>query len=286
MLSLEREIDALRPALGDARAGALIARERREVFSLHPELRLAAWAGAMLLASAAGIVLKERLSLLMIPAAAACYAWVWWHRSGATIADDYVLLLGGLLVSAEVVQLHRPRPFLILAIVHGLGAYVYGSRILLSLSIAGLAAAMGIERGRAFEWNAALAPRAFLTAAMLIAWRELHRRLASQPFLRVFEYFAMNLTLWGSLTLLTENGTFVLGCLLTIALAAAAMGWGFLQRSEPFVLIALVYGVIAAEALVVHYVDDAAAPWIILISTTLAIAVLIAIDRGFRARRG
>lgn len=294
MLSFEREIEALRPALGDARTDALIARERREVFSLYPELRIAAWAGAMMLAAAAGIVLKDDLSLLIIPAAVACYAWVWWHRSRATLADDYVLLLGALLVSAEVLM-RWPRQFLPLAIVHGAGAYLYRSRLLLSLSIAALAAWMGIERRTAFEFDAGLAPRAFVTAGLVLAWRKLHFVILSRKdgegspprlheFLRIFEHFAMHLTLWGSLTLLFEDETFTLGCILTIAFAAVAMAWGFKQRSEPFVLIAFVYGVIAAIALLVHHFKGATEV-VVLIGSIAAIVALIAIDRSFRARR-
>ncbi|HJQ37449.1 MAG TPA: hypothetical protein VKB93_09945 [Thermoanaerobaculia bacterium] len=259
---------------------------RREVFSLYHELRIAAWAGAMMLAAAAGIALKDDLSLLLIPAAIACYAWVWWHRSRAALADDYILLLGALLVSAEVLT-RWPRQFLPLAVIHGLGAYVYRSRLLLSLSISALAAFMGIERRTTLGFNSELAPRAFLTAAMLIAWRQIHvatAALSGRDFLRVFEYFAMHLTLWGSLTLLSEDRTFTLGCLLTIAFAAAAMAWGFKQRSEPFVLIAFVYGVIAAIALLVHHFNDAE-ELVVLVGSFTAIVALIAIDRSFRARR-
>ena len=61
MLSYEPELEQLRPILGDGAANVLIARERREVFSIYPELRLASWGGVMLLATAAGIVLKNNL---------------------------------------------------------------------------------------------------------------------------------------------------------------------------------------------------------------------------------
>src|SRR6185369_3447295 len=110
MLSYEPELESLRPHLGDRAADVLIARERREVFSIYPELRLASWAGVMLLTTAAGIVLKNNLdrigplalAVAMGLAAAACYGWVWWRRSRASLVDDYVLLLGALLLSADV----------------------------------------------------------------------------------------------------------------------------------------------------------------------------------------
>ena len=53
MLSFENELSQLRATLGDRVTDRLIARERREVFSIYPELRMAGWAGAMLVATAA-----------------------------------------------------------------------------------------------------------------------------------------------------------------------------------------------------------------------------------------
>src|SRR6185295_18258839 len=135
MLSLHPELESLRPLLGESVTDTLLAHERREVFSLQPELRILAWGGAMLLATAAGIVLKNNLdrigplvlALLMGLAAAACYVWVWWRRSRASLADDYVLLLGALLLSGDVAfietQFHLLgsnwyRHYLLLAVVH------------------------------------------------------------------------------------------------------------------------------------------------------------------------
>ena len=164
MLSLEPELESIRPLLGDSLTDALVARERREVVSLQPELRLLAWGGAMLLATAAGIVLKNNverlgpraLALLIALAAAGCYAFVWWRRANQSVLDDYILLLGALLVSADVAfiesQFHLlgdvwHRHFLIVAVLHGITAYVFNSRGLLSLAITALAAWLGVE------WN-------------------------------------------------------------------------------------------------------------------------------------
>lgn len=297
MLSFEPELEQLRPILGDARADALIARERREVFSLYPELRIAAWAGAMLLASAAGIVLKNNLerigplalAMLIAVAACACYAWVWWRRARATVADDYVLLLGGLLVSADLafveaqfhlLDRHWPRHFLILAIAHGAGAYAYRSRTLLSLSLAALAAWMGVER-RTFDVSRELSLRAFLTAALVIAWRELHRRLLDDTaFLRVFEHFAANLTLWGGLALASDPGYAI-----TIVLAALVVRWGFARRAESFVLYGVVYAMIAAIALLARHLSDATLALAIFVAIIAAVVVLINIRTRFHERR-
>src|SRR5262245_62076924 len=57
-----------------------------------------------------------------------------------------------------------PRQFLVLAVVHGVAAYVLGSRTLLALSIFALAAWLEIEpRVRTmFEWSTDISIRAFL----------------------------------------------------------------------------------------------------------------------------
>jgi len=162
MLSFEPELERLRPLLGHATADALIARERREVFSIQPELRICAWAGAMLLASAAALVLKNNLerigplalALMMAVAASACYAFVWRRRARASLVDEYVLLLGALLVSADLAFIENQfdlfgpaghRHFALLAVVHGAGAYAYRSRTLLTLALAAVAAWLGVS---------------------------------------------------------------------------------------------------------------------------------------------
>ena len=340
MLSLEIEIDQLRPILGDIRADALIARERCEVFSLYPELRIAAWAGAMLLATAAGIVLKNNLdrigpvalAMLMALAAIACYAWVWWRRTRATIADDYVLLLGALLLSGDFAfieaQFHLldhawPRHFLILAVLHGAGAYAYRSRMLLSLSISALAAWMGIERS-ALIFSDDFAPRAFVTAGLVLGWRQLHRvTLGPSPgaprhplpasgargdegeggpsprlrveggrrpdegreFLRVFEHFAANLTLWGSLSLLREDETFYLGCVLALAFALLVIWWGFRRRAESFVLYGFIYALIAADAPLFKHLQDTQLALAVFVSMIAGVVALIFIRNRFHERR-
>ena len=282
--------------------------QRPETFSLYPELRVLAWSGAMLLAASAGIVLKnnlERIGPLALAvaigvAAAACYAWVWWRRARATIADDYILLLGALLVSADLAFIetqfhlldhHWPKHFLLLAVLHGVAAYAYRSRTLLSLSIAALAAWLGIERRGLdpFRADIEMSPRAYLCAALLIAWREIHRRVvraSGAPFLRVFEHFAANLALWGGLLLWNDDETFRLGCVLTIVVALIVMRWGFIQRSEPFVLYAFAYAVLAIDTLLLNDVRNDTIIYVtVIVSMIAAVVTLIAIHRRFAEAR-
>lgn len=303
MLSFERELERFRDLLPDA--DRLLARERREVFSVYPEVRLLAWGGALLVATAAGILLKnnlERIGPVALAvaiglAAAACYAWVFWRRERASVVDDYILLLGALLVSADVgfieSQFHIfdqnwPRHFLLLALVHGAVAYRFDSKMVLSLSIAAMAAWLGIEQ-RQFDGPGgaevvSLSWRAFVCAGLVIVWTLLDRRFRRErTFDRVFEHFAANLALWGGFVLLFENETRLLGTLLMLVVAAAVIVWGFRIHSEPFVLYAYVYAVIAVDVLVVDFIDDAEGGlFFVVISMIGAIAGLFALHRHFR----
>ena len=306
MLSLERELESLRATLGNAATDALVARERREIFSIYPELRICAWGGATLLAAAAGILLKNNLerigplalALMIGAAAAACYVWTWLRRTRATLVDDYVVLLGALLVTADLAfvesQFHLlgdawKHHLLILAVVHAMAAYAYGSRMVLSLAIMALAGWVGFDKNRSYD---DLALPAYEAAALLIAWRALDRVLPPttnrQPptfFSRTFEHFAANIALFGGLTLLARDE--VLGGLVTLATAAAVIAWGFRTRSEPFVLYAFVYAVIALDALLIEllFSGEKAAMIVIALSMIGAIAGLIVLHARFREAR-
>ncbi len=315
MLSLEAELQSLRPAVGDVAADALIARERREVFSTYPELRICGWIGATMLAAAAGILLKnnlERIGPIALAtgigiAAAACYAFVTWRRSRASVVDDNVLLLGALLVSADLAFIesqfplfdeHWKRHLLVLAVVHALGAYVYGSRMLLSLSITSLAGWLGAGRDAD---RGELAIPAFIAAAILITWRELDRRLQTQPaplapltanrqpptsFSKTFEHFAATIALSGALTLTFEDRSRVLGAVLTLAVAAAVIAWGFRVRVEWFVLYAFVFAVIAVDVLLITtFPHGVAAALIIVVSMIGAVVSLLALHARFQELR-
>ena len=303
MLSYEPELEHLRPLLGDASTNALLARDRREVFSLHPELRILAWGGAMLLAAAAGLVLKNNLerigplalSLLMAVAAAACYAFVWWRRARAGIVDDYVLMLGALLVSADVAfiesQFHLlgdawHRHFLILAVVHGVTAYLYRSRIVLSLAIAAVAAWLGV-RETPFNNSHDYAMRAFACAALLLTWREAHRRFERQPRIRDFaptlEHFAANIAFAGAIALMFENETRIAGCLLALVIAAAVIFWGVRTKREMFVLYAFLYAVLAVDVLFAEVVNEEALIFFFIVLSIIgAIVALFAIHARVR----
>lgn len=297
MLSYEPELEHLRPLLGDASTDTLIARERREVFSLHPELRILSWGGAMLLATAAGLVLKNNLerlgplalAVLMGLAAASCYAFVWWRRARASVVHDYVLLLGALLVSADVAfiesQFHLlgdawHRHFLVLAIVHGVAAYLFRSRLVLSLSIVAVTAWLGVREtpfGNATDY----AMRALGCSALLLMWRAVHQRYgtpASRDFAPTLEHFAANAAFAGTIALMFEDETRIIGCLFALIVAAAVIFWGVRTRRETFVLYAFLYAVLAVDVLFAEIVEEVALTFFFVVLSVIgAIVALFAI---------
>ena len=294
MLSYEPELERLRPHLGDHLTDALIARQRREVFSVYPEVRIAAWAGAVLIATAVGLFVKNNFDLFdrgflaaaLTAMAAGCYAWAW--RGGRSMVNEYVLLLGALLLSADAAFIEQQfdvfgeegaRHLLLLAVIHGATAYRFNSRLILSLSIAALAGWMGIESHAPIDHDSIeFALRAFACAAVIVAWRAIDKRYRPHTeFARVFEHFAANLALWGGVLLL-EDAPF-LAALITTTLAALVMTWGFRTRVEAFVLYGFVYAVIADVGYAMTLVDEELA---VVAGMVVAIPSLVIIHRRFK----
>lgn len=270
---------------------------RREVFSIYPELRIAGWLGATMLAAAAGLLLKnnlDRIGPLALAigigvAAVACYAWTWLRRKQPSVVDDYILLLGALLVSADVAfiesQFHVlgdawKLHLLLLAFVHAAGAYAYNSRILLSLAVTSLGGYLGFDRQRGFD---DVALPGFELAGLLIAWRAVDRVARPQTtFSRTLEHFAANAALIAGLSLMDDY--LHAGTLLTIAVAAAVIAWGFRVRHEPFVLYGFVYGLIAVDWFFLETLSIAET-FVLLVSMIAGVAGLLFLHRWFKERR-
>lgn len=265
----------------------MVAAVRREVVPVGAEIRALAWIGVMLIATGVGIFISRHLdqigplaiAIAIGTLGAACYVWV--SLKSRAPLDDYVILLGALLISADAgfieSQWHLlgsewQRHFLLLAMLHAAAAYWFESRAVLSLSIAALAAWFGIERRDFLSSQTDMAIRAFTCAGVIAVWRAVNRE---RSFAGVFDQFAINLAFWGALVLTASSDTKLVGLLLTLAIAAAALWWGFRQRRELFVMYAFVYAIIAinifiAEALVV------------LVSAIAAIAALFVIHARFQ----
>ena len=325
MISLENEILRARAAgaIDEAASERLVAVERRDVFSIYGELRVLTWGGVMLIVGGVGLLVSKHLDQIgpaaiataIGLAAAACYAFAWWKRSRASsLFDEYVLLLGALLLSADVgyiesqfhlLDAHWPRHFLLLAVVHGVGAYLFGSRMVLSLAITALAGWIGVEGllHRIFDGSVELAIRAIICSAVVLAWHELDRRARHVPprpakrgeggrrpgegssFSPVFEHFAANLAFWGALILVFRDDARLPGAALAIVFAAMSLAWGLRTNAVTFVLYAYVYGVIALDVLVCNLLHEEALILLYLVfSTIVAIVGLFVTYSRFRQR--
>lgn len=316
MHSLEPEILRLREEglIAAPAAAGLFTHERREVVSVYGELRFLIWGGVMLIATGVGIIVSKNLdrigpiaiATLIALAAGACYAWTAWKRTrAASLADDYVLLLGSLLLSADVGYIEHqwhllgpvwPRHFLLLAVIHGAVAYWFGSRMVLSLSISALAAWFGIERrGGTIDSAISFALRAYLCAGTLLVWRAIDSLRKPVPrgsrpavsFSPILDHAALNLAFWGSLALVFEPDSRSLGCLIALVLAAFSAWYGFRRREERYVLYAWVYGTIALDVQVASWLgfnDGSLILLYLMVSTVCVIGGLIVTHDKLRRR--
>jgi len=267
----------------------MVAAVRREIVPVGVELRTLAWLGVMMISTGVGILIykhRDQIGALAIAIAlgalaAACYVWVS-LRPHAPL-DDYVILLGALLISADAgfieTQFHVlggewQRHFLLLAIVHAATAYWFDSRAVLSLSIVALAAWLGVEQRGLFNNELQFAARAFICAGVLVLWRVLNRRPEFAP---LFDQFAINLAFWGSLILTAHSDTKLIGLLVTLLIAAGAVWLGFHQRRELFLMYAFVYTIIAINIVVAEAL-------LVLVSTVAGIAALFVIHAAFQKR--
>ena len=203
-----------RGTLTDAQAGFFGRIARGELVSVRLELQIALWAGVTLVAAGAGILVKENLAHLgpvtigagIALAAALCLWYVarmprppfsWGPVASPTLAFDYVLLLGVLLIGTDLAYLETqyrllgpgwPWHLLLLSLIQLAFAFRYDSRAVLSLALASFAAWRGValsfagrravrartrRRSASTPWPSA---RSFVAAGMLLrrAGRKAH----------------------------------------------------------------------------------------------------------------
>ena len=168
MHSLEEELRELRSvgALDEGTTARALALERRTVFSIFKELRAALYAAVALVVTGVGILVKEHLDRIgpltlifaLALAAGACYIpaiRAHSRRSARSPGADYLLLLGALIVSADLgyaeSQFHWlgenwSRHLLLLSALHAFTAYALDSQLVLSVALATFA---GVRYARA-----------------------------------------------------------------------------------------------------------------------------------------
>ena len=158
-----------RGTLTAAQAGHFGRIARGELVSVRLELQIALWAGVTLVAAGAGILVKENLAHLgpvtigagIACAAALCLWYVarvapsfsWGPAASPTLAFDYVLLLGVLLIGTDLAYLETqykllgpnwPWHLFLLSLIQLAFAVRYDSRAVLTLALASFAAWRGV----------------------------------------------------------------------------------------------------------------------------------------------
>ena len=308
MLSLQQEYRELHAAgvIDDTVVAQRIAAEQGTTFSVCEVLRVSLYASVAAITAGLGIFLKTNidrigpLSIVMVLAlvAVACYAnAIRTHVRHETrsAVGEYILLLGALIASADLgyaesqfhwLGSHWSLHLLILFALHAGTAYALNSRLVLSVSIASLAAWFGIEGnvngllrgGNALPQSAV---RAMLCAGVIYAWREGHRRLgAVQPFKELFEHYAANIAFWGALALCLSEDARVIGMVCLGALAIVTIRVGLLSGREIFVN----YGV-AYSALGLLYIETQVIDNVLLAAITELVTVTSAVALMWRLRR-
>lgn len=306
MLTLEPEISDLRDQghLPEAVAGRLLAIERRAPMSVHDELRVALWLAVTLITTGLGLFLKKNIDqighltliLVIAVASAACYAITWMRRRAgkASAADDYLLLLGALLLSADVAYFETQyrtlgenwrHYLLIMAGIHGATAYLYDSRVVLSLALTSLAGWMGIDSRGEFtsqdSWQ--IGARLLATAALALLWRFLNDRYEKwRHFDEVFDNVVIHLAMIAALVWIFEGSLEAAGLALLAGLVAAAIWLGIRGRREAFIIYAVIYGVIGINAALLPDLDEGEALGFVLLTTPLVIVALFYIHRRWR----
>lgn len=302
MHSLETEYRELNAAgvLDEAAVLRAVALERGELFSVFEEVRFALYAAVAAIMTGIGILVQKNLERIgpislvvaLALAAAVCYSTAIRTRlrhETRSIGGDYLLLLGALLVSADLgfaesqfhwLGSHWSWQLLILAVLHAFTAYALDSRLVLSVSLTSLAGWFGIQghiRDLVFLDNSIRDSgiQALACASTIFLWREVHRRMGGIPlFKQVFEQFAANIAFWGALALCFAPRTRLAGTIVLIVLAIASIRQGLQRSQEIFVIYGIAYtalGLCFVESQITNGLFEA----VLELATVIAAVVLL-----------
>ena len=299
MNSFEEEIESLAASgvIAPERAARLIAIERRELVSLHGELRFVTWIGIALTLAGLGTIVAQNLErigplTILITLVAVSLGIDYWlvrrrtQQGELGVLDELLgTLSAGILSTAvgygetqfnwfgDYGSLH----LIVLTIAHAALAYALASPIVLSVALGTFAASFGIDL-RAGGWGAVsseeFAVRAALASGGVLAWRWIHLLSGgARRMLPPFEHLSVNLAGAAAIALaISDGGLQWIGAGAGIALAAFVWRRGNLERNALFVIYAVVYGMLAVLIPVMRAISEP-----ILVTFGTFVALLLAV---------
>ena len=302
--------------LADPEAAPLLRVARRELVSVHAELQTALYIGVLLATSGVGLFLKENherlgpavIASLLGGAALLCLAYVarrappfsWQSQASPHVAVDYVLLLGVLLLGADLAYVEAqfrllgplwPEHLLLVSLVYLVAAYRFDSRVVLGLALSsfaawrGVAVSLGTVAGMdralpAVRWNALACGAAFVAAGALSALRK--RKPHFEPT-------------WGTLGLLLVFGGLLSGVfteadsdwiLWTIALAvvsAICIGVAYRLHRTLYLAIGILAAYLGLMRLLAEVIRGSALFFVVAVSSIGVVALLVRLEHRRRA---
>lgn len=298
MRSLGPEFEEMQSdgVIDDASAAKAIALDSGRVFSVFGELRFAMYGSVAVLAAGLALLLKANLdritpmTLIVVLGliAALCYGFAiraQFRDGEQSMGGDYVLLLGALILSADLgyaeLQFHWlgsnwSRHLLALALLHAVTAYALRSPLVFSLALGAFVSWLGIEPGfgSLLQPNIALpgaGTRALSAAATLLIWRGIHRFFDRSTSLQnVLDQFIANLSFWGALCWCFIADWRLAGLAALAIFAAVSIREGLESAREIFVLYGVTYaaiGLCGVEAAVLRE------PFLVMLSMLVTLIV-------------
>jgi len=285
---------------------------RGELLSVHAELRFLLYLGVLLITGGVGVLVRQNLdrigpvviAVALGLAALAALAWVVrvappfsWHAvPSPNLAFDYVLLLGVLLAAADLAYIEVkltplgsewPWHLLLVALLTGLAAFRFDSRVVFSLALSTFAAWRGVSAGRlgstlwaepeAVRWNAIVCGALFAVLGIVLLST---RRKAHFETLAV--HLGWLLILGGLGSGLTESGgTGLAWSALLLVVGAALAAGAYRFRRFPLFAFGVLAAYVALSRLVIEAIAETAAAalgcfWFSITSILVIIGLVVA----------
>jgi len=254
---------------------------RRELVSVRIELRLLLYPGVLLLTSGVGVLVAEHhdaigpvaIAATVAVAGAGCLAWVaraapafsWGEVDSPSVAFDYVLLLGCLLLAADlgyaeaqftVLGPRLPFHLLVVGVLEMLAAYRWDSRVVLGLSLTTLAAWRGVSvtlQALGARVSDDLRVNAIVIGLVYLVFAALSPRLERKPhFEPVFANVGLLLVLGGLVSGVLDRRSWATWLVALVVVAGVVIVAAFRLRRS----LAFAEGVAAAYVAVLRVVFE------------------------------